>query len=363
MIYLAYFILNFSVIQWLVALVNLIFRQSLTRESNSFNGLISVLIPARNEERNIGCLLTDLQNQYYQNIEILVFNDLSTDKTKEIVLEKSNVDKRIKLINSNGLPDGWLGKNHACHSLSKQAKGAYYLFLDADVRIQKNIIISAVSYSEKYKLGLLSIFPRQIMITIGERITVPNMNYILLSLLPLILVRTLKFPSLAAENGQFMLFNSANYLETSPHEKKKTSKVEDIEIARYFKQNHIPIACLTGNNWITCRMYEGFNDAVHGFSKNIFAYFGNSFVLALIFWLTTTIGCLIVSFWLSSTLLMIYLSIILVTRIFISILSRQKIAWNLILLVPQQLTLGWLIYKALINISNKQYQWKGRQIS
>jgi len=361
MIYLAYSILAFSVIQLMVALINLLFIQQPKPGLSGFNGLVSILIPARNEENNIANLLNDLQNQDYQNIEIIVFNDQSTDKTVQIVNEFSISDKRITLINSNELPEGWLGKNHACHSLAKLAKGNYYLFIDADVRISKDIIINTLNHFKTYKLGLLSIFPKQIMHSIGERITVPNMNFILLSLLPLILVRKLKFSSLAAANGQFMLFNSKIYQQTLPHEKMKSNKVEDIEIARYFKTMKIRIACLAGNDSIKCRMYNGFGDAVKGFSKNVINFFGNSFLLAVIFWLITSFG--FIFFLYDLKILIFYLIIILTTRMLISIVSRQSILANLLLIIPQQLSLGLFIYKAFTNKLKNQHQWKGRNVS
>jgi len=363
MIYIAYFILVFSVIQLLVAFVNLIFRQNFSRVKTNYSGLVSVLIPARNEEKNIATILSDLQNQDYHNIEVTVFNDQSTDRTEEIITEFTKKDARIKLVNSNGLPEGWLGKNYACYSLSKHAKGNFLLFLDADVRISNDIIINTIGHSIKHNLGLLSIFPKQIMMTLGERITVPNMNFILLSLLPLILVRKSNYPSLAAANGQFMLFNSKIYFDTNPHELMKADKVEDIEIARYFKNNNIPVACLTGNDTIKCRMYEGFTEAVNGFSKNVINFFGKSFILATLFWLVTTFGFIAILASFSPMVSTLYLITIIATRVFISIVSRQNILLNLILAIPQQITMGIFIYKAFINTIKKQYQWKGRNIS
>jgi len=363
MIFLAYFVFAFAVIQLLVALANLLFRQKFSGVKANYNGLVSVLIPARNEEKNIANILNDLQNQDYQNIEIIVFNDQSTDKTEEIVAEFSRNDSRIKLINSNGLPEGWLGKNYACYSLSKHAKGDFLLFLDADVRISNDIIINTIGHSIKHNLGLLSIFPKQIMMTLGERIAVPNMNFILLSLLPLILVRKSKYASLSGANGQFMLFNSTNYFDTNPHELMKADKVEDIEIARYFKNMNIPIVCLTGNNTIKCRMYEGFSEAVNGFSKNVINFFGKSFIVATLFCLITTFGFIPALASFNHNVFIFYLITIIATRVFISIVSRQNILLNLMLAIPQQITMGIFIYKAFINTIKKQYQWKGRNIS
>ena len=304
-----------------------------------------------------------MQNQDYNNIEVIVFNDQSTDRTEEIITEFTKKDARIKLVNSNGLPEGWLGKNYACYSLSKHAKGNLLLFLDADVRISNDIIINTITHSIKHNLGLLSIFPKQIMMTLGERITVPNMNFILLSLLPLILVRKSTYSSLSAANGQFMLFNSTNYFDTNPHELMKADKVEDIEIARYFKNNNIPVACLTGNDTIKCRMYEGYSEAVNGFSKNVINFFGKSFIVATLFWLVTTFGFIPILLSFSPMVSILYLITIIATRVFISIVSRQNILLNLMLVIPQQITMGIFIYKAFINTTKKQYQWKGRNIS
>jgi glycosyltransferase involved in cell wall biosynthesis len=363
MITLAWFIFAFTLLQFTMAVVNLIFSQKLTMSNTDFNHLVSVLIPARNEEKNIAQLLNDLLDHDYKNIEILVFNDQSTDKTAEIVTGFSQKDSRVKLINSEGLPEGWLGKNHACHSLSKLAKGKYLLFLDSDVRIGNGIIRQTCAFSDKHKLGLLSIFPRQIMVTAGEKAAVPLMHYILLTLLPLILVRKTGFSSLAAANGQFMLFNAENYRKTLPHEKMKNDKVEDIKIARYYKNEKIKIACITGKESVSCLMYSGFLEAVHGFSKNVTQFFGNSFSLAILFWLVTTFGFIVVFLTFSKTVFIFYLTIFIFTRITVSVAARQSVLMNLIFLIPQQLALGLFVLKALVNRYKKQYEWKGRNIS
>jgi hypothetical protein len=272
-------------------------------------------------------------------------------------------DNRIRLINSEGLPNSWLGKNYACDRLSKYAQGDYLLFLDADVRVKGGIILNSIVMAEKLKLGLLSIFPKQKMESIGEHLTVPNMNYILLTLLPLVLVFKSKFSSMAAANGQFMLFNKARYFDTLPHEKFKNNKVEDIEIARYFKRNSIPVACLLGDCTIECRMYNGFTEAVNGFSKNVVNFFGNSFLVATLFWFITTFGFVVILYSLGSFLLSLMLLIILTTRIMVSIISQQNVFVNLLLIVPQQFVIGLFIYKAMINKVKKQFEWKGRSIS
>ena len=363
MVYLTGFILVFTAVQFIVAATNLIFRPDLHEIHLKGNPLVSILIPARNEEKNIGTILNDLMNQQYANLEILVFDDQSEDMTGKIVNEIAEKDSRIKLIRSEGLPAGWLGKNFACHSLSNYANGDYLLFLDADVRIGKTIIQSSAGYASQNNLGLLSIFPKQIVFTSGEKMTVPVMNYILLTLLPLPLVLGLRFPSLAAANGQFMLFNPEIYRNLYPHEHEKKSKAEDIGIARYFKRKGIRIACLTGNESIQCRMYKDFGEAVEGFSKNITAFFGNSFLLATLFWMITTFGFIPVILFCAANIYITYFVMLLVTRILVSKAGHQGLWDSFIYLIPQQLAMGLFILRAFTNKYFYHYQWKGRNIA
>ena len=359
---LAIFVIVFSLVQLLVAVVNLIFSQRLP-ETPPFQGMVSVLIPARNEANNIRNLLNDLITQEYRNIEIIVFNDQSTDSTANVVEEIAAKDVRVKLLLSAGLPTGWLGKNHGCHQLATHANGFYLLFLDADVRISGNVIAQTVGFAEKHSLGLLSVFPRQIMKTTGEKMTVPVMNYILLTLLPLVLVRLTHFSSLAAANGQFMLFNAETYKQTFPHQKMKADKVEDIKIARFYKSERIKTACLSSKPDISCRMYCGFSEAVHGFSKNVGQFFGNSLLVATSFWLITSFGFLPVLIALPTTVLFAYLSVLLMTRVIVSAAGNQNVAEILLYFIPQQVALGLFIFKALINRYKKTYEWKGRKIA
>ena len=361
-LFLAYAVLAFTLIQLLVAIVNLCFETNLPVSEIVRKDLISVLIPARNEEKNIGNVLEDLISQDYPNFEVIAFNDQSDDRTAEIVTEYTIRDKRIQLYNSSGLPEGWLGKNFACHSLAEKATGKYLLFLDADVRIGNKVINRALSFSTTYDLGLISIFPKQVIRSHGERITVPNMNFILASLLPLVLVRKTNFSSIAAANGQFMFFECEKYKSLWPHEKMKNEKVEDISIARAYKKKGLKVACLLGDDMITCRMYTGFYEAVKGFSKNVTAFFGNSFVLALLFWLITSFGFIPVLLKLPLALFFIYLIAYMLVRIIISAVSRQNLFFNLLYILPLQLSLFLFIYNSFLNRYFRKFEWKGRVI-
>lgn len=363
MIFLAYIIFFFTLLQLVIGFTNLLTAGINPGSVSLRESKISVLIPARNEEQNIGRLLTDLIHQDYRNLEILVFDDESTDSTAEIVRQFASKDNRIRLITSEGLPEGWVGKNFACHSLSLYASGDFLLFLDADVQIGRGAISDPLSFMEGKKLHLLSVFPKQILLSAGEKSTVPVMNYILLSLLPLVLVRKVSFPSLAAANGQFMLFRADTYRDFQPHKHVKGHKVEDILIARMYKRSGAKVATCTGNNSIRCRMYSGFQEGVSGFSRNIACFFGNSHLIALMFWLFTGLGFLVVGLYLPMPCFVAYLMIYLSARLVISLASRQNILTNLIFWLPQQVAMGMMIIQSILNQRNKRFIWKGRSIS
>ncbi|HEX2935421.1 MAG TPA: glycosyltransferase family 2 protein [Bacteroidales bacterium] len=363
MIYLAYFIVGFAVVQLLVALVNLLWGR-FTYDGHEVAGtLVSVLIPARNEANNIGNLMNDLKQQSFADIEILVFDDQSTDGTASIVELAAQTDTRIRIVRSEGLPEGWLGKNNACHQLAIHALGTYYLFLDADVRLDSDAILHTLEYMVHHQPILMSIFPRQEMVTVGEWSTVPVMNYILLTLLPLVLVSKSRYPSLSAANGQFMLFDAAVYRKTKPHEKLKSSRVEDIEIARYLKREGYKIACIAADSLVYCRMYKSFREALNGFAKNVTHFFGNSFVLAMLFWLITTLGFVLVVWLLPFEMGVLYLVIIFATRIVVAVSSGQQVLKNLLFFIPQHFALCLFIYTSYMNRQNKQMVWKDRNIS
>ncbi len=360
---LAYIVLGFAIIQLMVSLANLVWAQKLPPVDSGIDDLVSILIPARNEEKNIGELLNDLEELAYPYIEILVYNDQSTDNTEKIVIEQQKIDSRIRLLHSKGLPDGWTGKNHACFSLAQQAKGKYLLFVDADVRVSGLIVSQSISMAKYYDLALLSIFPKQVMKTRGEEFTVPLMNYVLLSLLPLILVRTIQFTSLSAANGQFMFFDTATYHKLQPHKNIRNKRVEDIEIARMYKQNNEKISCLTGNDDIRCRMYHGYSEAVNGLSRSVLMFFGNSALIAIFFWMITTLGFIPVVLGLTWQFFLLYLCILLITRVAISLNSRQNAIKNVAYGFIQKINLGIVIGKALRARSVKKIEWKGRLVS
>ncbi len=362
MIYFGGFIIFFTGLRLIIALFNLLGRQWLKDRSSKDEPRVSVLIPARNEEKNIAIIIEDILSHDYNNIDIWIYDDMSEDRTLQIIKRYADKDSRINIIQGNEPSAGWLGKNHACHCLSLHAQGEYLLFLDADVNIKKGVIKSAVRHVKKHHLALLSVFPVQKMHSFAEKITVPLMNWILLSLLPLILTKISSKRSFSAANGQFMFFDADIYHREKFHEKMRLRKVEDIAIFRYMKTKGYKVQTLLGNKQLACRMYSSWHDAVHGFSKNVFEFFGGSKIIAFLFALLTTFGFLPVLFGLPIIFTIAYFSMVILIRIIISAVSRQNIIHNLVLAPLQQLSFIYVIFKAFKLQKQKATFWKGRNI-
>ncbi|MCK9279798.1 MAG: glycosyltransferase family 2 protein [Melioribacteraceae bacterium] len=355
-------ILSFSFISFLIVAYNYFTAPRITRNESkiSKSESISVLIPARNEENNTKKILDSLISQTYKQLNIIVLDDHSTDKTKVIVKEYTRKHNNISLIIGETLPKGWLGKNWACHQLSKHAKGDYYLFVDADVELKENAIDLLITKMEDYKLDAISVFPSQRINGFGQWLVVPMMNWLLLSFLPLNQVFKSKKKSFTAANGQLFLFKKYIYKAIGGHEKVKNEVVEDMEFARLLKVNRYKLMTAVGDTEIFCSMYDSFNSAVTGFSKNFYEGFKIPkvtfmflmFFFEIVFFLPFTLVFFDIGF-------LIPILLILLSRIYISIISRQNIFINL-LLHPIQMII--LFYVGIKSVNKIGIEWKGRRL-
>lgn len=354
----------FLIIRWGIALINLLSKPILQEGVPELLPFVSILVPARNEAHNLPVLIEQFAQLDYPAFEVIVLNDASEDTTEEILKQAQTRHTFLSYYNGERLPEGWLGKNWACKQLSTLAKGEFLLFLDADISyLNPRIIPSALAFFNKHKLCLLSLFPTQEMYTWGERLVVPIMHYLLLSLLPLWWILRLPFASMAAANGQFMLFEAKTYKKYDWHTLVRAIVVEDIAIMREVKVRGLRGMTLLGNNWIRCRMYRSFAEGIKGFSKNILAGFGNS-ILGLIIYL-----CLILPLWLivmplfSIKIFLLLLLLIFSLRISISLISREPVLPNILLHLFQMMVLLWIgLRSVLVRITGKNV-WKGRKIA
>jgi chlorobactene glucosyltransferase len=346
-----------------ISIYNLFTAPVLKRQSHHSSGqrLVSVLIPARNEEKNIEKCIKGMLSQEYQNKEIILLDDNSSDNTYKLASSFST--SNVILLKGKKLPQDWLGKNWACHQLAQEAKGEYLLFIDADVELTPEVISSAVYELEKSNAALLSIFPTQIIKSFGEHLIVPLMNWLLLTFLPLRFVSSSSSKAFVAANGQFMLWRKADYLNLGGHQIVKYKIVEDMELSRLVKQNRLKVKTMLGGNLVFCRMYESFNQAYNGFTKNFFAGFLLPPFLFLII-----IMFLLIAFLLPFLFLMqpvysfILIALILITRISVSIVSNQNLFINVLIHPAQMLFMFWIGIVSVFKFKTNQLVWKQRKL-
>jgi chlorobactene glucosyltransferase len=230
---------------------------------------ISIIVPARNEEDNIRQCLESLQKIEYPNIEIIVVNDRSTDRTGEIVTEIAQVDSRMKVIQGSDLPDGWSGKTHAIHQGILHATGDWYLFIDADVAIDKKAPEIARSYCLSNDLKMLSIFLNPHLETFWENIIMPIVFGAIFFSYPLAKVND-PDDDAAMASGGFILVNADSYRTIGGHEAIKSAVTEDVHLAQLAKANNVPYRFVLGREMGNQHWYANFREIWQGWSRSMF---------------------------------------------------------------------------------------------
>ena len=352
----------FIILRFVVSLFNFLSDPKLRRVMKPYHDKVSILIPARNEADKILTLLQSIHQQDYQNYEVIILDDNSTDDTFTICSEFATTHPKFSVAKGKALPPDWLGKNYACYQLAKKANGNFLLFLDADEQVSAGLINSALHRMHLKNLGLLSLFTNQQISSTGELLVVPLMHYILLNLLPLQLVYLIKNRAVAAASGQFMLFNAAAYHQQQWHREVKQNVVEDVEIMRLVKAAGYNGEALLANNLIHCHAYNGYVDAVKGFSRDMLAAFNYNVLALLVYLMILLGGPLIVIATLNINLIVFMCGLIILTRIMISLSAGQTV-WKHVLLHPVQMfSLMVIGFLSIQQHLTRTTVWKGRRV-
>lgn len=236
--------------------------------------VLSVLIPARNEATNIAATLYDLLAQEPPPHEILVLDDRSEDGTGDLVASIARTHPQVRLLCGAPLPQGWTGKNWACAQLAGAAHGEILLFADADVRWQPGALRSLLAALSTLDADLLTVWPTQVTVSWGERLTTPLIALAVLAYLPVRLAHDFYHPLAAAANGQCMAFRRPAYAAIGGHAAVRGALVEDVQLAQRIKAAGLHLRMADGAGLIRCAMYAGSRAAFDGYTKNILAGHG-----------------------------------------------------------------------------------------
>jgi cellulose synthase/poly-beta-1,6-N-acetylglucosamine synthase-like glycosyltransferase len=243
--------------------------------------LVSVIIPALNEERNIEQALTSVMGLDYPALEVVFVNDRSTDRTGEVVARLAARDPRIHLVNIASLPAGWLGKNHALHVGAAEAGGELLLFTDADIVFEPSSLRRAVAYMEKEKLDHL---------TAGAEVTGPTFPLRLFistfAFFFLMYARPWKAKDSNPRNhvgiGAFNLVRASLYRKAGGHEPIRMRPDDDMKLGKLVKLNGGREEFVGASGLISVEWYGSIGEAVRGLEKNAFSGVNYSVVLLIL---------------------------------------------------------------------------------
>jgi cellulose synthase/poly-beta-1,6-N-acetylglucosamine synthase-like glycosyltransferase len=229
---------------------------------------VAVLVPARDEENNIGACLGSLLSSRGVALEVLVLDDGSTDRTAEIVRGITLRDPRVRLFVSQDLPAGWNGKQHACWLLAQASAAPLLLFLDADVRLEPDTIVRLSAQMRESRVALLSGFPRQVTVSFLEVLLLPLIHFVLLGFLPMGAMRRNTRPAYAAGCGQIFLAERAAYFASGGHAAIRATRHDGLRLPQAFRVagHRTDIVDLTRLAHV--RMYDSAAAVFMGLAKN-----------------------------------------------------------------------------------------------
>ena len=231
---------------------------------------LSVIIPARNESAQIGTVLASVLGSTYTPLEIVVVDDRSTDDTARKVAELAAGDARLRLVPGQALPRGWYGKPWACQQGADHATGDVLVFIDADTKHHPELMARAVSMLQETKADLLTVAPRQLVVSFWERVIMPQVWVMLGIRYHPSSVNKARKPWGVIANGQFMMFPRASYAALGGHAAVRSEVVEDLAMGQRVVAQGRKLWFAIAYDLMETRMYQNLRQVVEGWSKNVF---------------------------------------------------------------------------------------------
>lgn len=237
-------------------------------KDKSLCGGVSVLIPARDEQEGISASVNAALRSHEVDVEVLVLDDHSTDRTAEIVQQIAETDSRVRYLMGEELPQGWNGKQFGCKQLSDAAEYSTLVFIDADVRLKSDALQRLITCYESTGVGLLSVFPHQETETLLEKWIIPLMHYVLLGFCPLHRMRMDSSPALAAGCGQLFMTKQGAYQQAGTHAAISGSRHDGVKLPRAYREAGLMTDVYDGQELADCRMYHSAKEVIRGVLKN-----------------------------------------------------------------------------------------------
>ncbi len=235
---------------------------------------VSILVPARNESRNLARSLESLVQQDYPNIEILVIDDHSEDDTHAIAESFAKRDSRIRVLSSSDLPPDWRGKSWALHQAAAHATGNWMLFTDADVVHHPSVLRNCIATAQRERIDLLSILPHVECVTFWERVVLPAFAIILSMIFPVHCSNDPKSP-VALTAGGYILLKSLLFRHMDGYHRIRDAVAEDVKLAEMFKSSGYRIRTfMIREARVSTRMYDSLQGIWEGLSRHAYEAVG-----------------------------------------------------------------------------------------
>jgi hypothetical protein len=271
-----------SAVALVMTVVNLrLLRRPTAAPAHDTRASVAVCIPARNEEANLGAAVGSALASRGVELEVLVYDDESTDRTPALLRELVADDPRVRAVPTRPLPAGWNGKQWACQRMGEAARAEWLLFTDADVRLEPGCLAAALDEARALQAVLLSTVPRQETGSLAERLVVPLIHWMLLSWLPMPRMRRTNDPATSAGCGQFLLVRADAWRRAGGHAAFRASMHDGIMLPRALRRAGLHTDLFDGTALVRCRMYRGAREVWRGFTKNAYEGLGSPVVLVV----------------------------------------------------------------------------------
>jgi glycosyltransferase involved in cell wall biosynthesis len=248
--------------------------------SGTYQPLVTVIVPARNEAQSIEQGLRALCNQTYERLEVIVVNDRSTDRTAEVIAKVRQDHPLLQEITITALPEGWLGKTNAMHVGAREARGEFLIFTDADVCLEKTTISRAVHVLNEQRLDHLAL--------VFQNSTKGRLLNALITEIGMGLLMLFKPWRVAVQQsryfigvGAFNMVRAATYHALGGHEKIRMQAVDDVFLGKMIKQHGFRQNCLLAYEYVRVPWYDSVDELISGLMKNVYAVFHYRLIWAL----------------------------------------------------------------------------------
>jgi glycosyltransferase involved in cell wall biosynthesis len=270
---------------FLNTVLNLLFVPRLRSRAGDGDGRhVTVVIPARNEERAIERSVRSFLAQTHRDLDVVVVNDRSTDGTAAILSAIARDDARLRVVEGEPPPPGWLGKPWALHQGTRHASGDFILLVDADLRYAPGTIAAAVRELEARDLAMVTLLPDMELRGFWEHVALPMLAFAFFVMLPSWLANRTRTPRLALGGGTGMLMRRSVYESFGGHQPLKDAVVDDIGLARVTREHGGRTMAFRADHLVSIRMYHGGKEILDGFTKNVFTAMAKSYAIVA-FWL------------------------------------------------------------------------------